>query len=69
MSWEAFSDLMGPEAIPVFGFRVVSYLDGDGQPRMSWEREGEQVTGGRALGDILGAAFEMFHRHLHDEEP
>lgn len=63
----AFANLLPEGAMPIFGFQVVTYFGVDGEPGMSWERQGEQVTGGRALGDIVGAAFEMFHRHLHDE--
>jgi hypothetical protein len=65
--FEDYGDLVPEGAMAIFGFRVVSYFDVDGSPGMSWERTGEQVTAGRALGDIIGAAFEMFHRHLHDE--
>lgn len=66
--WEPFADLLGQKAIPVFGFRVVSFLDEDGQAGMNWARAGEKVTGGQVLGDVMGAVFELYHRHLHDPE-
>lgn len=66
--WTPWADLLEGR-IPVHGFRVVTYLDADGEAGMDWHREGERITAARALGDILGAAFEMFHRHLHEEAP
>lgn len=64
--WTPWADLLDGR-MPVHGFRVVSYIDEDGQPGLNWHREGEQVTASRMLGDIFGAAFEMYHRHLHTE--
>lgn len=65
--FERLSDLLPENAMPVFGFRILSFLKDDGEADMTWEAHGERVTGGRALGDVMGAAFEMYHCHLHKE--
>jgi hypothetical protein len=69
-NWAPWQDQLPAKAIPVFGFRLVAFLDEDGQAGTHWSRvQMGEITAAHVFGDIVAAALEGLHLHLHEEDP
>jgi hypothetical protein len=62
-----YADLMEEGAVPLFGIRVLIYVDAQGETQHDFKIDGH-VRVGEALGYFEATKFLMWQR-AHEEEP
>jgi hypothetical protein len=60
-----FADMADDIGLPIFGARVLVFINTEGVTDVTWAWEGDNVASYVATGALESMKMELFHNHSH----